>query len=111
MSESPPPGEERPEEAPQFDIEAARLRYRRMMRGRIMKTLYAITGVVILFAWGLGIAAMFSSSVEGLPNHDISVPPQQCIACHSQPTNNAPVMSHPAMPTCGFCHRQSFPEP
>lgn len=95
--------------APAFDKEAARARYRATMRGPLMRTLMIILVLVILAAWGLGVAAAVAPDVERLPGHDLSVLPRQCIACHTQPGASAPPMPHMAFPTCGFCHRQSPP--
>jgi mono/diheme cytochrome c family protein len=109
---SKPPPQPVPDEPPQFDIEAARARYRKMMRSWPMRTLYILLALVILFTWAWGIAAAIGPDVENLPGHDITVPTERCIACHSEAAsaNNAPPMNHPAAPTCGFCHRQGLPE-
>jgi hypothetical protein len=100
-SEAPPP----------FDKEAARRRYRATMRGPFMRWMYALLALVILVAWGFGIAAAFADDVENLPEHDLSVLPRQCVACHSQRLEDAPALPHPVFPTCGFCHRQAAPTP
>ena len=112
MSEEPDLGEPEvasPPDPPAFDKEAARRRYRAMMRGRFMRSMYLLLALVILTAWGLGIAAAFAKDVERLPNHDITVPPSRCVACHTQRTDRAPAMPHMAFPSCGFCHRQGPP--
>jgi hypothetical protein len=103
--ESPPP-------EPVWDREAARARYRRLMRSWPMRVTYVLLVLVILFSWAWGIAAAFASSVETLPGHDVTVPTQACITCHTTDAARyaAPPMSHPAAPSCGFCHRQSLPE-
>ena len=94
---------------PAFDKEAARRRYRATMRGPYMRTMYVLLGLVILAAWGLGIGAALARDVERLPNHDLSVPPSRCVACHTQTDTRAPQMPHIVFPSCGFCHRQSPP--
>ncbi|MBA3944926.1 MAG: hypothetical protein H0X37_10250 [Herpetosiphonaceae bacterium] len=112
MSNEEPPGER-----PTFDREAARARYRKMMRGPFMRGVGIFTVVVILLSWAWGAAAAFAPNVEHLPNHDYSVRPARCIACHTQPANAPrpagvalpPRMPHWSAPSCGFCHRQSLP--
>lgn len=94
---------------PAFDIEAARARYRRMMRGRPMRTLGVLTILVILVSWMFGIAAAFAPDVERLPGHDITVNRAACISCHVRQIEQAPPMNHPSAPTCGFCHMQGLP--
>ena len=79
------------------------------MRGPFMRSMYLLLAVVILAAWGLGIAAALAKDVERLPNHSITVAPSRCVACHVQPIDNAPVMPHLVFPSCGFCHRQGPP--
>jgi hypothetical protein len=96
---------------PPFDKEAARRRYRATMRGPLMRWLMALLALIILASWGFGIAAAIATDVERLPGHDQTVPPRQCVACHSQPSNGAPALPHPVFPSCGFCHRQSPPTP
>ena len=93
-------------EPPAFDKEAARRRYRATMRGPFMRSMYVLLALIILVAWGLGIAAVFARDVERLPGHDLSVPPSRCISCHTTSTTTAPQMPHMAFPSCGFCHRQ-----
>jgi hypothetical protein len=95
--------------APAFDKEAARRRYRATMRGPYMRSMYVLLALIILAAWGVGIGAALARDVERLPNHDLTVPPSHCVACHSQPSSSAPVMPHVAFPSCGFCHRQGPP--
>jgi hypothetical protein len=92
--------------APAFDKEAARRRYRATMRGPFMRTMYMLLAVILLVAWGFGIAAVFAKDIERLPDHDVTVPPSRCVICHTQPLGAAPPMPHPAFPSCGFCHRQ-----
>ena len=104
-----PPEAETGAAPPAFDKEAARRRYRAMMRGPLMRSLYALLAVVLLAAWGFGIAAAIARDVEQLPGHDLSVPPSRCVACHTQQVGRAPVMPHIAIPSCGSCHRQSPP--
>ena len=99
-----------PPAAPSFDKEAARRRYRATMRGPFMRSLYVLLALVILTAWGLGIAAVFARDVERLPGHDLSVSPSRCVSCHADPATRAPAMPHVAFPSCGFCHRQEPPE-
>jgi hypothetical protein len=94
-------------EPPAFDKEAARRRYRATMRGPYMRSMFVLLALVILAAWGLGIASAFAPDVERLPNHDLSVAPSRCVSCHTAPNTAAPAMPHVALPTCGFCHRQS----
>ena len=106
MNDQPPPSSD----PPAFDKEAARRRYRATMRSPFMRSMYVLLALVILAAWGLGIGAALARDVERLPNHDLSVPPRRCIACHTQPAAGAPQMPHIAFPSCGFCHRQGPPE-
>jgi hypothetical protein len=96
---------------PAFDKEAARQRYRAMMRGPFMRSLYILLALVILVSWGFGVAAAIATDVERLPGHDLTVPPRQCVACHSQRIDGARALPHPVFPSCGFCHRQSPPTP
>ena len=103
--ESPPP-----EPTPAFDIEAARARYRRMMRGRSMRALGVVTIVVFILSWAFAIAAAYAPDVDRLPGHDISVTRDRCIACHVRAIDGAPPMPHPVTPTCGFCHVQGMPQ-
>ena len=108
---TPPTQPTDPNEPPPFDIEAARARYRRMMRSWPMRIIYLLLIVTIVFAWAWAGAAVFASSVENLPGHDITVPVADCVSCHTEgaEANNAPPMNHPTFPTCGFCHRQGPP--
>jgi hypothetical protein len=116
-----------PPAQPTFDRAAARARYRATMRGPLMRSMYVLLGVVLLVSWAIGIASVLAKDVEGLPGHDLTVPPARCLACHataggadsqSAPAPQvpevagllpAPPMPHLATPTCGFCHRQSPP--
>ncbi len=115
MSERPAPVEQpeqtEPAAPPAWDKEEARARYRKTMRGPFMRGVGVLTVVVILLAWAWGGAAAFAPNVENLPNHDFTVLPKQCIACHTAhlPGSAAPPMPHWSAPSCGFCHRQSFP--
>ncbi len=104
--------DESPPQEPVWDREAARARYRRLMRSWPMRVTYVLVALVILFSWAWGIAAALGPDVEHLPGHDITVPPSACITCHTQEPGiyTAPVMPHPAAPSCGFCHRQGLPE-
>lgn len=111
MNDQQPAGER-----PAFDREAARARYRKLMRGPFMRGAGIFTVVVILLSWAWGAAAAFAPSVEHLPNHDYTVRPQQCVFCHTQSAATLPAgaavpprMPHWQAPSCGFCHRQSFP--
>lgn len=106
-----PPTPPDPEAQPAWDREAARARYRKLMRSWPMRLMYLLLALTILFAWGWGIAAAVAPSVERLPGHDITVPTQACVTCHTTQAavNNAPIMNHPTAPTCGFCHRQGLP--
>ena len=99
-------------EQPAWDREAARARYRRFMRSWPMRLSYLLLVLVLLFAWGWGIAAAFAPDVENLPAHDVAVPVITCVTCHTSgaQASGAPAMNHPATPSCGFCHRQSFPD-
>ena len=109
MNIDPLPNEDQrpdPPAAPAFDKEAARRRYRATMRGPYMRSLYVLLALVILIAWGFGIAAVFARDVERLPGHDLSVVPSRCVSCHTSSVGNIPAMPHGAFPTCGFCHRQ-----
>src|SRR5689334_1803041 len=110
MNDQPPQDESTGVPAPPaFDKEAARRRYRATMRSPVMRAMYVLLAIVILAAWGLGIAAAIAPDVEGLPGHDITVPPRQCLTCHTRQLDGAPPMPHIAFPSCGFCHRQSAP--
>ena len=111
MSSTPPtdPTPDDPDAPPAWDREAARARYRKLMRSWPMRLTYVLLVLTILFAWGWGIAAAIGPDVETLPGHDITVPTARCIACHTDATTGAPPMNHPAAPTCGFCHRQGLP--
>jgi hypothetical protein len=110
MSEQPPI--QPADEPPAWDREAARARYRRLMRSKPMIASYILLIVVILFSWVWGIAATVAPSVENLPGHDVTVPVAACVECHTvnAVAANAPPMNHPRAPSCGFCHRQSFPD-
>ena len=105
-TELPPDDPQPPSAAPAFDKEAARRRYRATMRGPFMRSMTILLALIILLAWGFGIAAVFAKDVERLPNHGISVPPSRCVVCHTQQQAGAPPMPHLAFPSCGFCHRQ-----
>jgi hypothetical protein len=98
-----------PPAPPAFDKGAARQRYRATMRSPFMRSLYIMLALVLLAAWALGVAAVIAPDVERLPGHDLTVPPRQCVACHTQGAG-APAIPHPSLPTCGFCHRQSPPQ-
>ena len=114
MDDEPRPDPSTPESPPAppaFAKEAARQRYRAMMRSPLMRALYALLALVILAAWGLGIAAAFADDIERLPGHDLTVPPRACVACHTGERSGAPPMPHIAFPSCGFCHRQGLPTP
>lgn len=106
-TEFPPHDDQPPDAPPAFDKEAARRRYRATMRGPFMRSMSVLLVLIVLIAWGFGIAAVFAKDVERLPNHGISVPPSRCVACHTQQGGAAPPLPHPAFPSCGFCHRQS----
>jgi hypothetical protein len=101
-----------PDEPPQFDIEAARARYRRLMRSWPMRMMYLLLILTILFSWAFALASAFASDVEHLPGHDITVPVRDCVWCHTEgaAVHSAPPMNHLSAPTCGFCHRQSLPD-
>lgn len=110
MSDPREPSPEQPDAAPPpFDKEAARARYRKLMRSTPMRLLYALTIVVILMTWVLGIAAAFAPDVKKLPGHDITVSVPACKQCHNAGINNAPRFNHNYAPSCGFCHQQSPP--
>jgi hypothetical protein len=106
--DSNPPGEDAPA-PPAFDKAAARQRYRATMRGPFMRRMNIMLVLIILLAWGFGVAAVFARDVEALPGHDLSVVPSRCVACHAAAAANTPAMPHPAFPSCGFCHRQGPP--
>src|SRR5215211_264303 len=97
MNSNSPPDDPKPA----FDREAARRRYRATMRGPFMRSMYVMLAIVVLLAWGLGIAAVFAKDIERLPDHDLAVPPSQCVACHTQRLEDAPPMPHIAFPSCG----------
>lgn len=101
-----------PDQPPAWDREAARARYRKLMRSWPMRLMYLLLALVILFSWAWGVAAAIAPSVEGLPGHEVTVPTQSCVTCHTTAAaaNNAPLMNHPVAPSCGFCHRQSPPQ-
>jgi len=111
MNDESRPDQTAESEVPAFDKAAARRRYRATMRSTRMRLLYALLALVVLASWGFGIAAALATDIERLPGHDFSVPPRQCLACHTQRLEGAPAMPHIALPTCGFCHRQSPPAP
>lgn len=95
---------------PAWDIEAARARYRRQMRGRPMRFLGLFTVVVILLSWAFAVAAAYGPDVDRLPGHDITVRRDACIGCHARASADIPAMSHPSAPSCGFCHLQGAPQ-
>lgn len=101
-----------PYEPKPFDREAARARYRKLMRSWPMRVAYLLLTLTILFAWAWGIAAAVAPDVELIPGHDITVPTQNCVSCHTTQASatGAPAMNHPTAPSCGFCHRQGLPE-
>ena len=109
LPEAPQDPQEPDHTPPAFDKEAARKRYRAMMRSRPMRLMYAITGLVLLATWVLAFGSAFAPNVETLPGHDITVGVAQCRNCHNTGLNNAPTYNHAFAPTCGFCHRQSLP--
>ena len=109
MDDETQPDEAEAPEPPAFDKDAARRRYRATMRSPLMRVLYILLALVILLSWGLGVAAAIAKDVERLPGHDLTIPPHQCVACHTQRIDNAPAMPHMAFPSCGFCHRQGSP--
>ncbi len=115
MSDSPPsppdlPTESPPEAGPPaFDKQAARLRYRKLMRSTPMRLMYAITVLVILTTWGLGIAAAYAPDIKKLAGHDLAVPVAACKDCHNNALTQAPKFNHSYAPSCGFCHRQELP--
>ena len=107
----PAPDEPDPYAPKPFDREAARARYRKLMRSWPMRLTYVLLAATILFAWAWGIAAALGPDVETLSGHDVTVPTQQCVACHTTgaAAAGAPSMNHPQAPTCGFCHMQGLP--
>ena len=107
LTNTSPPEESRDE--PKWDIEAARARYRRQMRSRPMRLLGIFTVVVILLSWAFAVAAAYGPDVTELPGHDLTVRREACISCHARQSAEAPPMSHPAAPSCGFCHLQGAP--
>ncbi len=114
MSATPPhSGSKEPKP---FDREAARARYRKLMRSWPMRLMYLLLALTIVFAWAWGIAAAVAPDVETLAGHDLTVPTQQCISCHApsaearHSTAPIPPMNHPGAPSCGFCHRQGLPD-
>lgn len=109
---STPPSDSAPDEPKPFDREAARARYRKLMRSRPMRLTYLLLALTILFAWAWGVAAAIAPDVERIPGHDITVPTQECITCHTTQASatGAPPMNHPRAPSCGFCHLQGLPQ-
>lgn len=104
------PDTETPAEGPPpFDKAAARARYRALMRSAPMRLMFAVTALVILTTWALGIAAAYAPEVKALPGHDISVPVAACKDCHNQGLPTAPPFNHSYAPSCGFCHQQGPP--
>jgi hypothetical protein len=69
-----PETDESPPAEPAWDREAARARYRRLMRSWPMRLTYVLVALVILFSWAWGIAAALGPDVETLPGHDITLP-------------------------------------
>lgn len=106
-----PPTQPDPDAPPAWDREAARARYRKLMRSWPMRLMYLLLALTILFAWAWGLAAAIAPDVETLPGHEITVPTNACVTCHAinPAANNAPPMNHPVAPTCGFCHRLGLP--
>ena len=100
------PGPPEPGTPAPFDVEAARARYRRMMRGWPMRVMSLLTLLAILLSWVFAAAAAYAPDVDQLSGHGLSVPRAACIACHSAAGSAGPAMNHPAPPTCGFCHLQ-----
>ena len=112
MNTIKPPESETPipdDAPPAFDKTAARARYRALMRSKPMRFMYALTTVVILATWILGIAAAYAPEVKNLPNHDITVAVAACKDCHNKGINAAPAFNHSYAPSCGFCHQQGLP--
>ena len=104
------PAPDAPEEGPPpFDKAAARARYRALMRSAPMRLMFAVTALVILTTWALGIAAAYAPEVKALPGHDISVPVAACKDCHNKGLPTAPPFNHSYAPSCGFCHQQGPP--
>lgn len=111
MDETPieTPAEADPEAPPPFDKQAARARYRALMRSWPMRLMFALTGLVIISTWALAVGAAYGPDVKALPGHDLSVAPAACKDCHGRRINNAPAFNHAYAPTCGFCHVQALP--
>ena len=104
------PDTEAPAEGPPpFDKAAARARYRALMRSAPMRFMFALTALVILTTWALGIAAAYAPEVKSLPGHDISVPVAACKDCHNNGLERVPRFNHSYAPSCGFCHQQGPP--
>ena len=105
--ETPTPEAE--EGPPPFDKEAARARYRALMRSWPMRLMFFMTGVVIVLTWVLAFGAAYGPEVEDLPGHDLTVAAAACKNCHNAGLNGAPSFNHSFAPTCGFCHKQGLP--
>ncbi len=101
--------EELPPETATFDKEAARARYRALMRSWPMRLMFFTTGLVIVLTWVLAVGAAYGPDVKTLPGHDMSVPIAACKDCHNKGVAVAPKFNHSFAPTCGFCHVQAFP--
>ncbi len=98
------------EAAPTFDKEAARARYRALMRSWPMRLMFIVTGLVLVMTWVLAFGSAYAPNVEKLPGHDITVGVAECKGCHNSGLNSAPRYNHAYAPTCGFCHRQGLPD-
>ncbi|MBM7843183.1 hypothetical protein [Herpetosiphon giganteus] len=101
--------DEQPDAAPVFDKEAARARYRAMMRSWPMRLMFAMTGLVIVATWVFAFGAAYGPDVKELPGHDVTVAVAECKTCHNAGLPTAPSFNHSFAPTCGFCHVQGMP--
>ncbi len=66
----------------------------------------AVIGVVVIG----GIVYSFLGAAPKLPGnarHSGPPPPAECLACHVENVDQAPIMPHRPMPSCVTCHKPS----
>ncbi|KMP11600.1 hypothetical protein UZ36_03900 [Candidatus Nitromaritima sp. SCGC AAA799-C22] len=69
----------------------------------------AVIGVAAII-WIVG---EFLSAAPALPiskAHHGPPPPQACLECHVQKSENTPIMPHRPMDDCVFCHKPANPK-